>query len=124
MALTKDRLDVLFKSNQMKSLTTLDVPMTLSGIKAAEALLESLPLTLKYIGDLTVKVAIPESNQGESIGDMVALLLSQMVGFKLNCKRREAEHRCKVTWRWKQDGILSILLQQQMLGSVNELIDP
>ncbi len=115
---------MLFKLNKMHFLSVLDIPMTMSGINAAEALLSGLPLTLKHIGDMTVKVAIPESAQGESIGDLVATLLGQMVNFKLTCKRREAERRCKVVWRWKLDGILSILLQQQMLGSVNELIDP
>ena len=54
----------------------------------------------------------------------VAAVLRQMVEFKLLCKRRSSEHKCAVRWSWKREGILTILLQQQIMASITELIDP
>jgi hypothetical protein len=54
----------------------------------------------------------------------VAAVLRQMVEFKLLCKRRCAEQKSVVRWTWKREGILTILLQQQIMASITELIDP
>ncbi len=43
-----------------------------------------------------------------------------MAYFKRECLRRKGE----VVWSWKREGILTIILQQQMLLPVAELIDP
>lgn len=98
--------------------------MTLSSIDAANRLLELLPKTVQSIGILTVTVAIQDSTVGVAIGDAVASVLRQMVEFKLACKRREVEYRCQIKWTWKHEGILNILLQQQIMASVSELIQP
>ena len=60
------------RNNKLTSLRVLDSPMTLSSIASATKLLELLPLSLQSISLLQVKVAIPESGEGnESIGDLV-----------------------------------------------------
>jgi hypothetical protein len=47
-----------------------------------------------------------------------------MVEFKLVCKRRSSEQKAVIRWTWKREGILTILLQQQIMASITELIDP
>lgn len=125
VVLSPDRIETLFRFNRMSNLRIIDVPMTLSSINSASTLLSFLPNTVKSISLLQVKVAIPESGEGnESIGDQVATVLRQMVEFKLSCKKRCAEHKSKIQWTWKREGILTILLQQQIMASITELIDP
>jgi hypothetical protein len=121
---TKDRIELLLKLNSMHFLNKFDIAMTLSSIDAANRLLELLPKTVQSIGILTVTVAIQDSTVGVAIGDAVASVLRQMVEFKLACKRREVEYRCQIKWTWKHEGILNILLQQQIMASVSELIQP
>ena len=111
------------------ALIRVDAPMTFASISAATKWLDMLPTTVKFIAHLTVKVSIPsESGIGggatESIGDLVATCLRQMVEFKLNCRKREVENDARVGWSWRREGILTILLQQQIMTSVSELIDP
>ena len=72
------------------------------------------------IATLNVKVSIPESLEGENFGDLVSSVLARMASFKSECLSRRGE----VIWNWKREGILTILLQQQMLLSVSDLIDP
>ena len=52
----------------------------------------------------------------------------QMVEFKLSCKKRELERSrfegCKIEWSWEREGILTILLQQNILQNVSELLEP
>ena len=67
-----------------------------------------------------MKVSIPESLEGENFGDLVSSVLKRMADFKEDCLKRQG----KVVWNWKREGILTILLQQQMLLSVSDLIDP
>ena len=125
---TSDRVFRLFSMNPMVSLIRIDVPITFASIGAATKWLEMMPLSVKHIAHLTVKVSIPsETTVGgvtESIGDLVATCLRQMVEFKLNCRKREVENDARVGWSWRREGILTILLQQQIMTSVSELIDP
>ena len=124
---TSDRIFRLFSMNPMVALTRIDVPITFASIFAATKWLEMMPPSVKYIAHLTVKVSIPSETAGggtESIGDLVATCLRQMVEFKLNCRKREVENDARVGWSWRREGILTILLQQQIMTSVSELIDP
>ena len=120
VTLTRDRVLSLFESNPMRRLRVLDVNLTLASIAVATALLEALPRDAEYIATLNVKVSIPESLEGENFGDLVSSVLKKMADFKEDCLSRQG----KVVWNWKREGILTILLQQQMLLSVSDLIDP
>ena len=124
---TADRVFRLFSMNPMVALIRIDVPITFASISAATKWLDMLPTSVKYIAHLTVKVSIPSETGGggtESIGDLVATCLRHMVEFKLNCRKREVENDARVGWSWRREGILTILLQQQIMTSVSELIDP
>ncbi len=120
VVLNKDRVSYLFSLNPMSHLTVIDVNMTLSSIVAAQTLLDSLPTCVESVATLNVKVSIPESLEGENFGDLVSSVLARMASFKTDCLSRSAE----VVWNWKREGILTILLQQQMLLAVADLIDP
>ena len=124
---TSDRVYRLFSMNPMVALTRINVPMTFASIDSANRWLEMMPMSVKYMAHLTVKVSIPSETAGggtESIGDLVATCLRQMVEFKLNCRKREVENDARVGWSWRREGILTILLQQQIMTSVTELINP
>ena len=124
---TPDRVFRIFSMNPMVALTRIDVPMTFASIDAATKWLDMMPASVRYMAHLTVKVSIPSETAGggtESIGDLVATCLRQMVEFKLNCRKREVENDARVGWSWRREGILTILLQQQIMTSVSELIDP
>ncbi len=120
VVLTKERVQHLFSLNRMRRLRELDVNMTLSSIAAAQELLESLPADIESVATLNVKVCIPESLEGENFGDLVSSVLARMASFKSECQL----HRGKIIWNWRREGILTILLQQQMLLSFSDLIDP
>lgn len=117
----KDRIEALFEDNPMSRLRTLDVNLTVGSIAAAKLLLQKLPAQMDLVATLNVKVSIPESLEGENFGDLVSSVLGRMAAFKEECHGRRG---CKVVWNWKREGILTILLQQQMLLSVSDLIDP
>ena len=124
---TSERVFRLFSLNPMVALTRINVPMTFASIDSATRWLDMMPLSVKHMAHLTVKVSIPSETAGggtESIGDLVATCLRQMVEFKLNCRKREVENDARVGWSWRREGILTILLQQQIMTSVSELIDP
>ena len=124
---TSERVFQLFSLNPMVALTRINVPMTFASIDSATRWLDMMPLSVKHMAHLTVKVSIPSETAGggtESIGDLVATCLRQMVEFKLNCRKREVENDARVGWSWRREGILTILLQQQIMTSVSELIDP
>ena len=122
---TSDRVLRIFSMNPMVALVRIDVPMTFASIDSATRWLDMMPMSVRFIAHLTVKVSIPSETQGgESIGDLVATCLRHMVEFKLNCKKREIENDARVGWSWRREGILTMLLQQQIMTSVQELIDP
>ena len=124
---TSERVFRLFSLNPMVALTRINVPMTFASIDSATRWLDMMPLSVRHMAHLTVKVSIPSETAGggtESIGDLVATCLRQMVEFKLNCRKREVENDARVGWSWRREGILTILLQQQIMTSVSELIDP
>lgn len=117
---TKDRIEHLFNLNPMFGLQVLDVPMVFSSIDSAQLFLDNLPMDMNLISNLTVKVNIPESLEGETLGEVVSTVLGRMAAFKRDCGLRRGE----VVWNWKREGILTILLQQQMMLPVSELVDP
>ncbi len=120
VVLTKDRVEYLFTLNPMTKLRELNVDMTIASIVAAHTLLDGLPREMKSLSTMNVKVSIPESLEGQSFGDLVSVILARMASFKSECLARKGE----IDWNWRREGILTILLQQQMLLSFSDLIDP
>ncbi len=121
VVLTTERLVSLFGSNEMRHLRELDVDMTLSCITAAQTLLALLPAQMASVATLNIKVSIPESLEGENFGTLVSSVLERMASFKSQCQMRRGT---EVVWNWRREGILTILLQQQMLLTFSDLIDP
>ena len=98
-----------------------------------------MPRTVRKISHLRIKVSVQlddlgpggggEGEQGAQMGDLVAQTFRKMVQFKLACKNREmlavaTGDACKIEWSWEREGILTILLQQNILQNVSELLEP
>ena len=129
MTFTKERLLHSFSDNPLPALENYEVDMVLNSIETARYFLEILPTSAKRVSHLRVKVFVQMDAAGEDgpqIGDLIAQTFRQMVEFKLSVKKRELQSPLgsKIEWSWEREGILTVLLQQNMLQNISELLEP
>ena len=108
----------------MTFLKKFDVPITFSNLASANSFLELLPLTMDYIALLTITMDMNDVIAEEAVDEAISTVFTRMVNFKLSCKRREVEQSCQIKWKWKPEGLLTILLSQQLMTSMAEFVQP
>ena len=113
-----------FRHNGMKWLQKFDVPVSFATLPAANKFLELLPITMDYIAMLTITIDMNDVISEEAVEDAISTVFTRMVNFKLSCKRREVEQNCQIKWKWKPEGLLTILLNQQLMTSMAEFVQP
>ena len=95
---------------------------------AANLLLLVLATTLFFCCYLQIFIVTQQKWSRTINTPSICICNFQMVEFKLSCKKRELERSrfegCKIEWSWEREGILTILLQQNILQNVSELLEP
>jgi len=117
-------IESYFRMSSMACLKKFDVPVNFANLAAANKFLELLPSTMEYIAMLTITMDMNDVISEEAVEDAISTVFTRMVNFKLSCKRREVEQNCQIKWKWKPEGLLTILLSQQLMTSMAEFVQP
>ena len=117
-------IETYFRLNPMKNLKSFDVPITFNSLNTVNRFLELLPENIDYIATLNIVMNMNDLVENEAVEDAISAVFTRMVNFKLSCKRREVEQHCQIKWKWKPEGLLTILLNQQMMSSMAEFVQP
>jgi len=117
-------IEQYFRMSSMVCLKKFDVPLTFANLASANKFLELLPPTMEYIAMLTITMDMNDVIAEEAVEDAISTVFTRMVNFKLSCKRREVEQNCQIKWKWKPEGLLTILLSQQLMSSMAEFVQP
>ena len=117
-------IETYFRLNPMTDLKTFDVPITFHSLGTVNRFLELLPEDMDYIATLNIVMNMNDLVENEAVEDAISAVFTRMVNFKLSCKRREVDKNCTIKWKWKPEGLLTILLNQQMMSSMAEFVQP
>ncbi len=79
---------------------------------------------MEYIAMLTITVDMNDTIANEAVEAAITSVFTKMVNFKLSCKHREVEKNCQIKWKWKPEGLLTILLNHQTMASMAEFVQP
>ena len=108
---SENDVEKLFKSNAMGGLIDFRVAIRLKNILTAKLFIDKLPVSVKSISNLVIRVALPQDNyptQEQMLVD-IAHEINRMKQFKEFCNTLKKQSGREIKWSWARVGILESL---------------